>query len=268
MIVPNDSAAAALLLAALTSLSACTQEFDTAEKRRRMQTSPPQAAEIPEGKLGLVRSGKHSFSESELRWDVRAGVPLRVEWSLKGSRTGSVGGEDLLGGPIDADSPLCITYSQHEVQGEKVLEDVEVLFGRVTVGEMEPGDLAEPPLAGSTGLKFQVLVGRDTAGSLVGATTTGWVPGSVRRGPAPDGGLARMAASAAETDESSFPYSIGEPIWLAWCVESRGGSTGVEEQEGELVIVHEDPSGESSRTPLSEYEGRAWGLVVTFHAAE
>lgn len=262
MIEPHDLAAAALLLAALTPLSACTQE-----SKAGGGTAPPPAAEsaeIPEGKIGLVRSGEHSFGDSELRWDVRSSVPLRVEWSLKGSRAGHLGAEDLVGSPFDADSTLYITYTQREVQGEDVLQDVEVLLGE------EPGALIAGPLAESTGLQFEVHVGREPAGSLSGTTTTstGWIPGSVRRGPAPDLGLARMAASEAGTDESSFPYSIGEPIWLVWCVEAGHGSTGVEEREGELVIVHEDPSGESSRTPLAEYEGRAWGLVVTFHAVE
>ncbi len=235
--------------------------------------------ELEEGSYGLVGSGDPGF-EVDSDWTIYAHRPLRFEMWVEGSDGRKVGGVSTLALP-EGPCAYHLRYSQEEVEGDDLLEDLRVLGGA------EAGDAvlsAVPTIEEHKAFRYSLQLEsivtemeRDDRKSMIldieaytatkrtsASSSSGWVPGSVNRGES------GMTTSMVRNNKDLVQFKLGEPHILGYWAEltSNIGSIGVVDRGGELSISYSTETQEEREVPLSEYEGRAWALKLTLTEAE
>jgi len=240
--------------------------------------------EFEEGSYGIIRAGHlSSLGDSEASWTIYAHKPLKFDMWLIGSK-GRIGGESSF---AQSEGPCVyhIRFSQEEVEGSDFLKDVGVLGGEEASAAVKA---AVPSIEGHSAFRYSLELAsivtemeRDdlksmhleidayTATKMTStSSSSGWVPGSIFRGEG-EGGM--RACSMHGMEETLQPFTLGEPLFLASCVELPGGGGGfisTRESGDDFMIRYSYGSQEVREVSLSEYEGRAWALKLTLTEAE
>jgi hypothetical protein len=248
-------------LSLLTLLAACGERGVPVEAATAVAKETDSDVGLREGGYGIVRAGDLHFGDSEVTWTIYTSKPMRIALDLIGGK-GYIGNESET---LLSEGPCIyhIRFSQEEVEGSDLLTGVSVLGGEEASGAVLA---AVPDFKEQSAFRFTLDIGAsDTVNAPAipakitsSSSSSGWVPGS--RTEEQEVSATRMASAIGGEDLEQ--YTLGEPIYLAHCVELIGETTSISaNQRGDdFMVRYAIDSEEAREVPLSEYEGRAWAL--------
>ncbi|MDE0914375.1 MAG: hypothetical protein OSB57_04270 [Planctomycetota bacterium] len=248
-------------LSLLTLLAACGERGVPVEAATAIAKETDSEVGLREGGYGIVRAGDFHFGDSEVTWTIYTSKPMRIALDLVGDK-GHIGNESET---LLAEGPCIyhIRFSQEEVEGSDLLTGVSVLGGEEASGAVLA---AVPDFNGQSAFRFTLDIGAsDTVNAKAipaeitsSSSSSGWVPGS--RTERQEVSATRMASAIGSEDLEQ--YTLGEPIYIAHCVELIGETSSISafQRGDDFMVRYAIDSEEAREVPLSEYEGRAWAL--------